>query len=155
MGVIKNRKADCHPAEKHFAFGMCYKCYKHEYHKKNAKVHIERASRHYQNNKGQRLRAIRNAFLKKEYGLTIEDYERMVMEQNNSCALCGKHQTVSKVRRKAAVRKQRELVVDHNHTTNKVRALLCNRCNTGLWAIENIDWRNKAEEYLRIYDKRS
>lgn len=51
----------------------------------------------------------------KQYGMTIEDYERMRISQDNKCAMC--HTQVD------------ELVVDHNHVSGKVRSLLCRRCN--------------------------
>ena len=53
--------------------------------------------------------------------MTLEDYEQMWDEQDGSCAICGEEfadHTKGKV--------------DHNHKTGNVRALLCNKCNTGL-----------------------
>ena len=60
----------------------------------------------------------------KKYGLTPDDYERILISQNGVCAICRKaethlHQNGKKTR----------LVVDHDHTTNKVRGLLCGPCN--------------------------
>lgn len=152
MGVIKNRKADCHPELKHFAFGKCYSCYKKDYHKKNAKVHCERSRKHYEINKADKLRYQRHYFLKHQYGLSIDDYEAMAASQNNLCALCQKPQTESTKRRKSS-RRVRDLVVDHNHTTGEVRGLLCNRCNTGLWGVENKEWLEKALNYLKKESK--
>jgi hypothetical protein len=46
----------------------------------------------------------------------------MFADQNGCCAICGVHQSeVSK-----------RFSVDHNHSTGKVRGLLCNHCNRGL-----------------------
>ena len=56
------------------------------------------------------------------YGLSKEDYLLLKKEQNNSCALCGRHEDMVK----------RGLVVDHDHTTGELRGLLCNDCNTSL-----------------------
>lgn len=50
----------------------------------------------------------------RKYGLTLEDYAWLEYGQNRCCASCGD---------------QVELVIDHNHTTGKVRALLCGSCN--------------------------
>jgi hypothetical protein len=58
----------------------------------------------------------------KLYGITPEKYEEILEEQNYSCAIC-------KIHKNHFVRK---LQVDHNHTTGKVRGLLCHRCNTSL-----------------------
>lgn len=52
--------------------------------------------------------------IKKYDGLTLEAYAWMEHEQNRCCASCGD---------------QTELVVDHNHATGRVRALLCGPCN--------------------------
>lgn len=52
------------------------------------------------------------------YGISPEDFELMVLTQNNQCAICGK--TMRKVH------------IDHDHHTGKVRGLLCPGCNTGL-----------------------
>lgn len=55
------------------------------------------------------------------YNLTIEEYEAMIKKQGNRCALSSDHEF-----------KGREPFVDHDHTTNKVRGLLCTKCNFGL-----------------------
>ena len=61
--------------------------------------------------------------LKREYGLTQEDFDRMLETQEGKCLICGKvFQTVRK----------REACVDHSHTTGEVRGLLCASCNSGL-----------------------
>ena len=57
----------------------------------------------------------------KLYGITPDDYDRLLMEQGGVCAVC----------KRPPADKQR-LCVDHCHTTNKVRGLLCSKCNTGL-----------------------
>lgn len=55
------------------------------------------------------------------YGLTLDQYDAMLKEQNDSCAICG--------RPPAAVG---PLVVDHDHQSDHVRGLLCQRCNRGI-----------------------
>ena len=59
--------------------------------------------------------------LKCYYGITLEDWDRMFQEQNGVCAVC---------------KQSKKLVVDHNHTTKKVRGLLCNYCNILLGMID-------------------
>jgi recombination endonuclease VII len=58
-------------------------------------------------------------FYKKRYGITIDDYDRMLTKQDGRCAVC----------RKATATR---LAVDHCHRLNKVRGLLCNGCNSML-----------------------
>jgi Recombination endonuclease VII. len=55
--------------------------------------------------------------LRKKYGMTEDDYNKLLAKQKGRCAICGKY---------------KKLVVDHCHTTNKVRGLLCNNCNSML-----------------------
>ncbi|KKN75848.1 hypothetical protein LCGC14_0377240 [marine sediment metagenome] len=65
------------------------------------------------------LRARENRYVKM-YGITIEDYDAMLVKQNGKCNICGGSK---------ANRKQRHFHVDHNHKTGKTRALLCGKCN--------------------------
>jgi hypothetical protein len=57
--------------------------------------------------------------LKKKYGMTLEDFNKMVEEQGGTC-LCGELFGDNKVDRP---------VVDHCHATGKIRAILHSRCN--------------------------
>ena len=79
-------------------------------------------------NKGYQLWAV--------YKLTIDDFEQMQKDQNYCCAICK--------------RDTKKFYVDHCHTTNKVRGLLCMNCNTGLGHFQdNQDWLNNAISYLK------
>jgi hypothetical protein len=57
----------------------------------------------------------RSVDLKAKYGITLEEYEAMSKRQDGRCAICGTSQA--------------KLVVDHHHTTRRVRSLLCHLCN--------------------------
>ena len=73
--------------------------------------------------------------LKKQYGLTLEEYQERYNNQRGCCAICGK-----------AVEK---LHVDHCHTTGRVRGLLCTQCNVMLgMAQDNPDTLRAGAEYL-------
>lgn len=79
--------------------------------------------------------------MKKNYGITLEDYDNLRIKQNFRCYLCGTHETVSDGRGL--------LHVDHDHTTGEVRSLLCSSCNTGLGLFkEDVDLLNKAINYI-------
>jgi len=70
----------------------------------------------------------RQAHLKyrlKQLGLTMEDYEDMILEQGNRCAICGSSPEDSRA-------KNPVLHIDHCHETGRVRGLLCRGCNHGL-----------------------
>lgn len=58
--------------------------------------------------------------LKYEYGITVEQRDAMYAGQEGRCALCLKPAA------------SKDLVVDHNHNTGRVRGLLHHACNAGL-----------------------
>jgi hypothetical protein len=60
--------------------------------------------------------------LKRKYNISSEHYIELFNKQNGRCAICGIHQNELK----------KSLGVDHNHKTNKIRGLLCDKCNRGL-----------------------
>jgi hypothetical protein len=82
----------------------------------------------------------RKAILKKNYNITLEQYDDMFDKQNGKCAICGTHQSKFK----------RRLSVDHDHSTNYIRGLLCVRCNNGLGNFqESLELFDKAKSYLK------
>ena len=62
------------------------------------------------------------------YGITIQDYDRMLKEQNKVCAICKSKELLTN----HVSKKRQRLSVDHDHATGKVRGLLCSRCNKAL-----------------------
>jgi len=86
-----------------------------------------------------------NTKLKRRFGLTLEQYEEMYKGQNNSCAICGSETSGNNHR----------LAVDHCHTTNKIRGLLCKMCNVGLGNFVDSPQRlRKAAEYLENFQNK-
>lgn len=90
--------------------------------------HRERTKAWQRANPGKTAISLRRSRLKAKYGLTEEDYARMLETQNDRCAICGKPQIDSKDGR---------FHVDHDHKTGRVRGLLCDRCNVGLGSFED------------------
>jgi hypothetical protein len=85
--------------------------------------------------------------LKVNYGLSREDYNSMLKNQNNCCAICGVHETETKMGK---------LYVDHNHSTGKVRGLLCHNCNASLGLMkESIDSLAAAISYLNEHQDKN
>lgn len=84
--------------------------------------------------------------LRRRYGISLEDYDRMFAEQNGLCAICLQPpaRDVSPMGDKRA-----KLVVDHNHQTGQVRGLLCFDCNVKLSAIEDEQFMLLGRAYLR------
>lgn len=68
--------------------------------------------------------ALKEQRLKRRYNLTLEEYEKMLIQQENKCVICNSDFDDTT----ASTRAQ----VDHDHITGKVRALLCIPCNTTL-----------------------
>lgn len=62
-----------------------------------------------------------------KFGLTPEDYDRMLAEQGGVCAICRGPESG-----KAYGGGVKRLAVDHCHATGLVRGLLCGNCNKGL-----------------------
>ena len=76
------------------------------------------------------------------YGLTPDRFNSMLKEQNNKCKLC--------LVEFDELVFNRTLNVDHCHTTNKVRGLLCSLCNRGLGQFkDNIERLTQAINYLQ------
>lgn len=74
------------------------------------------------------------------YGITVDDYERLLKDQNGTCAICGNEET--RIGTKS-------LHIDHDHATGHVRGLLCSRCNSLLgFAREKPSILRKAIDYL-------
>jgi DNA-directed RNA polymerase subunit RPC12/RpoP len=81
--------------------------------------------------------------LMRDWGLSIEDYNSILKSQNGVCAICGKPETW---KQKGEIKR---LVVDHDHTTGKVRGLLCHRCNLGVGTFnDNVAFLKNVIEYL-------
>lgn len=87
---------------------------------------------------------ISNDHLKRKYGITIQDYEMMSMNQLNLCAICQKPET-----RKVSGKQVSRLAVDHCHKTGVVRGLLCFKCNCAIGKMEDsVENLRRAIEYL-------
>jgi hypothetical protein len=64
--------------------------------------------------------------VKREYGLSSNDYVRLLTFQQGRCAICGVHESLLPHR----------LCVDHAHATGEVRGILCRPCNASLGSAE-------------------
>ena len=76
--------------------------------------------------------------LKRAYDLTQAQYEALLLQQNNCCALCNKPFGKTTP------------CVDHDHDTGKVRGLLHRRCNTALGVLgDNVQSLQHVVNYLK------
>lgn len=88
----------------------------------------------------ERLRP-RDRYLRRTYGMTSRQYDRMVRAQGGKCAICRREPKPS-----------RRLHVDHDHQTGRVRGALCFVCNHRLLGrgLEKPELHEAAAIYLRV-----
>lgn len=84
----------------------------------------------------------KDASILAKYAISLNEYNRLLDKQNNSCAICGT---------KSPAGVSGEFVIDHCHDSGTVRGLLCNHCNTGLGKLgDTIESLEKALKYLKL-----
>ena len=71
--------------------------------------------------------ALADRYLYRNYGISLEDYKDMYMEQDGKCKICK-----GSGKRRVSHDHSMPLVIDHDHSTLKVRGLLCHTCNSAL-----------------------
>ena len=92
-------------------------------------------------------RRIKSQHLRNKYKIGIEEYEIMLNNQNGVCAICHLPETKKLYNN---LNKTFSLTVDHCHSTNKIRGLLCQKCNTALGLFrENIEIIKSSIEYIK------
>jgi hypothetical protein len=83
----------------------------------------------------------RSHHLRKKFGITIDEQDAILTAQGGRCAICRMELLDSKT-----------LHVDHDHATNRIRGVLCIRCNVGLGSFkDNPDLLIAASDYLRSH----
>lgn len=98
-----------------------------EWYRKNRETQLEKGRERYIRNKEQKLQyskqyrkqnkdRARDNQLKRLYGITLQEYNQLLLQQNNCCGLCG-------------IEPIKVPVVDHDHTSLKVRGIICQGCN--------------------------
>lgn len=81
---------------------------------------------------------IREKHMLKKYGITLDEYDAMLEKQNQVCKICL-----------GPPGSKGRYYIDHNHTTGKIRGLLCSYCNFALGnSRDNIDILRNMIEYL-------
>jgi protein-arginine kinase activator protein McsA len=79
--------------------------------------------------------------LLKSYGLTFKQYNEMLERQGGGCAICGTTSNKNLV--------SWSLSVDHDHSSGRVRGILCNSCNRAIGLLgDDLDRLKRAVEYL-------
>ena len=77
-------------------------------------------------------------------GITVNQLLTMYADQEGLCLICDRKFPL------------KMLVVDHDHSSNKVRGLLCNKCNSGIGLFgENLNFLNGALKYVSSFQERA
>lgn len=96
------------------------------------------AKKKYAHNLGQNGR--KDEQLRAVYNISLNDYNLMLRLQDDKCKTCKKHKSEFK----------RSLAVDHDHTTGKIRGLLCDDCNISLGRLkENFETLLNLAKYIQ------
>jgi hypothetical protein len=132
--------------------GLCSQCKSCQ--NSDKKRNNEVRKKYYKRNKAVILGGLRQKYkadplaaksrdLKKAYGIDIDQYNTMLELQGTSCAICKKHSSTFK----------KALAVDHCHTTDKVRGLLCVNCNRAVGNLkDSIDLAKNLISYLEAHN---
>jgi len=124
-GYLRPSQSYFHPTNKNY---LCRKC-------KDSKKALHNPIQKKEYYKKHALR-MKDRDLKKNYGINLDQYNSMIITQNNCCDICK-------------VKSKKLLHVDHNHKTKKVRALLCFKCNIGIgYFNDSIKKLQEAINYL-------
>jgi len=162
-------RASCHPEKPVYkATGICRSCYDKELLARNPEYkqrQIENAEKWRQANQPHRKAKEKERQEKRrtdpilkardklteltarlrKLGITVECYQEILKDQNNTCKIC--HQPPAE---------GKSLHIDHDHVTGLFRGILCFRCNWYLGLIEKApETLNNLNKYVKdIYDKR-
>jgi len=89
-------------------------------------------------------------YYKRKYGITLEERDALLANQNGLCKICRSDTEFAPVGAGRMNNTDTFAVVDHCHTTNKIRGILCGKCNTGLGAFrDSEDALLNAIQYLK------
>ncbi len=119
--------------------GLCKVCHRkdmYDWKKKNPVKVMAINKRQFYKNKARRL--------KRTYGISIDQFLKMLARQRFKCAICSTKNPG----------KDKRFSVDHCHQTGRIRGLLCNRCNVALGAVgDSIPTLKSAINYLEVVNE--
>ena len=86
----------------------------------------------------------RAILLQRKLGENKHVYDQLILEQGGVCAICGEDNG------------DKALVIDHDHETNRLRGLLCQKCNSGLGILGDTESAlERALKYVRQANQRT
>lgn len=121
---------------------LCRRMYDPKWWQQNREKACEISKKWQRRNPDATKRNSKNQNLKWNYGITLDHFNKMCLEQGDTCAICKKDNSQF----------TKTLFVDHCHKTGKIRGLLCKKCNSGLGFLgETVEDLERAIEYLKKY----
>lgn len=109
-------------------------------HRKVCKTCCNVYNKSYYRNQDNKNKMKNQTFIKK-YGLSLEQLQSMFLAQKDECAICKIHKSNTG---------KKTLMVDHCHSSNNIRELLCANCNVILgMCYDNEEILYNAILYLR------
>jgi len=107
-----------------------------EQRKKWYEDHKEQSKKWYKDHKEER----KKYHITHQYGLSLQEYNEILLKQNYKCAICGKPLDLEN---------RKHTNIDHDHMTGVIRGILCNYCNSVLgYAFDNPDILQNAQDYI-------
>jgi len=79
--------------------------------------------------------------LKRNYGLTVEQYNQMVSDTGGKCPICTDELVQGRIH------------VDHCHTTGRVRGILCGNCNSAEGFLRTSENAHRMYQYMLANEK--
>lgn len=114
-----------------------------EYNRAHRQRHPERVKRQrreqYAADPARGVRHARRSYVKKQYGLTLEEYEAILAR---GCSICGRHGP--------------RMALDHDHRNGQIRDALCVSCNNGIGRFhDDPTLLRAAAEYLETHEEKA
>lgn len=117
----------------------CRQCEKDYYAANRVRILAGQKKDYYGRNREKILAARPRRHLWVKYKMTLEDKQKMFVEQKGLCHICGR-----------PMDSWETSVVDHNHYTNQIRGLAHDSCNTRMGTIECLN-HNDPETLMRMF----
>lgn len=127
--------------------GYCYRCKQcmSEYAKRYRESERGKKVREAYENKYKSSGRRREKDLMRWRGITVEEYDKMFKKQKGVCGICKNPETKTNFNGT-----EYNLAVDHCHTTDEIRGLLCGNCNKALGSFcDDIKLLESAIKYLK------
>lgn len=98
------------------------KAYWQQWYVKNKDRHLANGRQYHRENSPTICLRTRANRIKREFSITVAQYNDMLSRQGGVCAICGSEDPGNK----------KTFCIDHHHETGQIRGLLCHHCNTGI-----------------------